>query len=279
MKALYNRVIKFIQKVIDDHVAAYAAQSAFFLVLSLIPIILLLLTLVQYTPITKADVMTVAYQLFPVTIRATMISIINEVYNQSRAIIPVTAVIAFWSAGRGTLAIANGLNCIQGQQETRNYFVLRLRAAFYTVLLILSIALCLILLGFGNGISMLLNEHLPFLRYVTEFIIEIRTIVMMLVLMLLFICIYRFLPNHKKRCQVHLPGAVFTAIGWTLASYLISIYTDIFRGFTNMYGSLTTIVLIMLWFYFCMYILLLGGEINRNLEEKLDKEEFCDKME
>ena len=278
MKDLYNRVMKFVQKVNDDHVAAYAAQSAFFLVLSLIPIILLLLTLVQYTPITKADVMTAAYQLFPTTIRTTILSIINEVYNQSRAIIPVTALMAFWSAGRGTLAIANGLNCIQGHQETRNYFVLRLRAAFYTVLLILSIALCLILLGFGNSISLLLHRYLPFLEYVTEFIIETRTAVMMLVLMLLFISIYRFLPNHKRKFKLHLPGAIFTSIGWTVASYVISIYTDIFKGFSNMYGSLTTIVLIMLWFYFCMYILLLGGEINRHLEEKLDNEEFCDKI-
>ncbi|MEE1314586.1 MAG: YihY/virulence factor BrkB family protein [Faecalimonas sp.] len=277
MKAFFDKIFKFMQRVVDDHVAAYAAQSAFFLVLSLIPIILLLMTLVQYTPLTKADVMTAAYQLFPATIRTTIVSIINEVYNQSRAIIPVTALIAIWSAGRGTLAITNGLNCIHGEQETRNYFVLRIRAAFYTVLLILSIVLCLLLLGFGNGIGMLLVKHLPFLQFVVQFIIEIRTIVMMLVLMLLFICIYRFLPNHRRRVKLQLPGAVFTAIGWTLASYVISIYTDIFKGFTNMYGSLTTIVLIMLWLYFCMYILLLGGEINvwieENLKQRVDIEE------
>lgn len=268
MKTLWKRLWEFINRVIDDHVGAYAAQSAFFLVLSLIPIILLLLTLVQYTPLTKADVMSAAYELFPATIRTTIISIINQVYNQSRAIIPLTAVIAFWSAGRGTMAITNGLNCIHEEKETRNYFVLRLRAAGYTVVLIVSIVLCLLILGFGNSISGLINEHLPFLQYVTEFIIEIRTIVMMLVLIVLFICIFRFLPNHRMKWQKYLPGAVFTSIGWTLASYVISIYTDIFKGFTNMYGSLTTIVLIMLWFYFCMYILLLGGVLNVMLDER-----------
>ncbi len=267
MKTLWKNFWKFINRVIDDHVGAYAAQSAFFLVLSLIPIILLLLTLVQYTPLTKADVMSAAYELFPATIRTTMISIINQVYNQSRAIIPLTAVIAFWSAGRGTMAITNGLNCIHEEKETRNYFVLRIRAAGYTVVLIVSIVLCLLILGFGNSISGLINEHLPFLQYVTEFIIEIRTIVMMFILIVLFICIYRFLPNARMKWQKYVPGAVFTSVGWTMASYLISIYTDIFKGFTNMYGSLTTIVLIMLWFYFCMYILLLGGVLNVMLEE------------
>ena len=66
------------------------------------------------------------------------------------------------------------------------------------------------------------------------------------------------------------PGAVFTAFGWTLASFIFSVYMDIFKGFSNMYGSLTTIVLIMLWLYFCMYVMLLGGEINVLVEEHLD---------
>jgi len=68
-----------------------------------------------------------------------------------------------------------------------------------------------------------------------------------------------------------LPGAIFTAFGWTFASFLISVYMDIFKGFSNMYGSLTTIVLIMLWLYFCMYIMLLGGELNDILEKYWDE--------
>lgn len=59
--------------------------------------------------------------MFPKTIRATMISIVNEVYNQSRAVIPLTALMTMWSAGRGVLAITNGLNCIHEEIETRNY--------------------------------------------------------------------------------------------------------------------------------------------------------------
>lgn len=269
MRMVLKKIFKFVDRVGQDHVGAYAAQSAFFLVLSLIPIILLLLTLVQYTPVTKADVMSAAYELFPVTIRTTIVSIINEVYNQSRAMIPVTALVAIWSAGRGTMAITNGLNCIHKETETRNYFFLRIRAAFYTILLIVAIVLCLVLLGFGNSISLLVNQHIPVFRYITDFIIEIRTIAILCVLVIFSICVYRFLPNKQKKLKRHLPGAIFTAVGWTMASFLISVYMDIFKGFTNMYGSLTTVVLIMLWFYFCMYILLIGGEINVLVEEKL----------
>lgn len=62
-------------------------------------------------------------------------------------------------------------------------------------------------------------------------------------------------------------GAAFSAVGWMIVSWIFSVYLDIFKGFSSMYGSLTTIVLIMLWLYFCMYILLLGGEVNMILRD------------
>lgn len=271
MREIINRINKFINKVADDHVSAYAAQSAFFLMLSLVPIILLLMTLVRYTPITQTDIIEAANELFPKSIRATIISIINEVYRQTGTTISITVLMTLWSAGRGVLAISNGLNTIRGTKETRNYIMLRVRAAFYTVLFLLAIILSLVLLGFGNSISLLLNKHVPVIRYVLALIIKFRTVVMILILILFSISIYTFLPNKKGRFITQIPGAIFNALGWTLVSFLISIYMDIFKGFSNVYGSLTTIVLIMLWLYFCMYIMLLGGVINNLLEERLDK--------
>ena len=61
---LYKRIMKVLETVAGDHVGAYAAQTAYFFMICMIPIILLLLTLVQYTPVTKADVMTAVIQDF-----------------------------------------------------------------------------------------------------------------------------------------------------------------------------------------------------------------------
>ncbi len=269
MKKFLQRTAKFIDRVSADHVGAYAAQSSFFLVLSLIPIILLLLTLIRYTPLTKADVISAAYDFFPASIRLTIVSIVNEVYNQSRAIIPLTALVAIWSAGRGTMAITGGLNCVHQTRETRNYIYVRIRAAFYTVVLIIAIVVSLIIVGFGDDIGRLLNEYIPAIRYITDLIIRIRTLVTFVILTLFSACVYKFLPNVRVKFIRQLPGALFTSLGWLGASFFISVYMDIFKGFSNMYGSLTTIVLIMLWFYFCMYILLLGGELNVILSDRL----------
>ena len=271
MKELWKKIVKIVEKIMGDHVSAYAAQSAFFMMLSLVPIILLLMTLVSYTPITQADIMAVANELFPKTIRSTIMAIVDEVYNQTGTTISVTLLVAFWSAGKGVLAMSNGLNTIKGLVETRNYIFLRLRAAGYTVLFLVVIILSLVVLGFGNSISLLVNEHFPVVEYIMDFIIEIRTVVLFLVLIVFSVCIYEFLPNRRGKILYQLPGAVFTAAGWTFASFLFSVYMDIFKGFRNLYGSFATIVIVMLWLYFCMYVMLLGGEINDLLLQKLDK--------
>ena len=272
MKEIWKKIIKIIEKIMGDHVSAYAAQSAFFMVLSLVPILMLLMTLVRYTPVTQSDILTVVNEVFPKTVRSAIIAIVNEVYKQTGTAISLTIIVAFWSAGRGVLAMASGLNTIKGIMETRNYFFLRFRAAIYTVLFLVAIILSLVLLGFGNSLSILVNEHIPVMQYVMDLLIEIRTVLTVCVLIVFTVCIYQFLPMKRGKVIYKLPGAVFTAFGWTFASFLFSVYLDIFKGFSNMYGSLTTIVIIMLWMYFCMYVMLLGGELNDMLETKFTKE-------
>lgn len=276
MKEFIKKVRKGIGKLLEadanDHTGAYAAMSAFFFVLSLIPIILLLLTLVQYTPLTKIDVMSAVANVVPESITPAILAIVNQVYNQSAAVIPITVIVAMWSAGRGVLAVTAGLNCIYKSQETRNYLYLRIRATFYTVSFIVVIVVTLVVLGFGNSISLFVEEHIPIASHVTQFLIEIRTITIFLGLIVFSLCIYKFLPNRKDRLFAQLPGAVFTAVGWLFTSFFVSKYMEIFKGFEDMYGSLTTIVLIMLWLYFSMYIMLLGGKVNMYFQEKSREE-------
>ncbi len=276
MKEFIKKVRKGIGKLLEadanDHTGAYAAMSAFFFVLSLIPIILLLLTLVQYTPLTKIDVMSAVANVVPESITPAILAIVNQVYNQSAAVIPITVIVAMWSAGRGVLAVTAGLNCIYKSQETRNYLYLRIRATFYTVSFIVVIVVTLVVLGFGNSISLFVEEHIPIASHVTKFLIEIRTITIFFGLIVFSLCIYKFLPNRKDRLLAQLPGAVFTAVGWLFTSFFVSKYMEIFKGFEDMYGSLTTIVLIMLWLYFSMYIMLLGGKVNMYFQEKSREE-------
>ena len=254
-KGRIRNVLDVTRQFSSHHTSAYAAQAAYFFLLSLIPIIILLLTLVQFTPVTEEDVMQAVLQVFPSSVEGLIAMLVTQVYNQSGSIIPFTILMALWSAGKGVLSMTSGLNCVYENTETRNYIFLRIRASIYMVIFILAIVLSLSLSVFGNSISLFINEHVPLLRHVTDLIIRIRTLLILGVLTM------------KKQ----LPGAVFTACGWQLISFVFSIYLDVFTGFSTMYGSLTTIILILLWFYMCMYVILLGGEINALLERYEDQ--------
>lgn len=261
---MVKRILRITDYAAENHIGAYAAQSAFFFVISLIPLSLLLMTMVQYTPVTKGDVINAFTEILPKTVTPFLISIINEVYNQSKAIIPVTILVALWSAGRAVLAITSGLNCIYKSQETRNYFYLRFRSSVYTFLFLGMIILSLLLAVFGNRISLFVETNVPVLTKAMEFLIRIRTVLIVGLTMIFCVLVYQFLPDIKKKTKWRhqIPGTVFSAIGLQILSLIFSVYLDIFQGFSSMYGSLTTIVLVMLWLYFCMYIILLGGIFN-----------------
>lgn len=269
IKGIYQKIMDMSVEIAEDHVGAYAAQAAYFFMICMIPIILLLLTLVQYTPVTKADVMTAVIQVFPSSVDSLMTSIVNQVYNQSTGIIPITVIVALWSAGKGVLAMSSGLNCVYNCHETRNYFFLRLRATVYTVMFILVIILLLVLSVFGNSLSIFIEEHVPIMTKAADQLMEARVIIAPAVLVVFSLLTYKFLPNRKDRYIKQLPGSVFAAVGWMVVSWVFSVYVDVFEGFSSMYGSLTTIVLIMLWLYFCMYSILLGGELNVMMYDKI----------
>lgn len=271
-KGLVKYISCVMESVYSHHTGAYAAQAAYFFVLSLIPIILLLLTMVQFTTLSQDVVMEAVLKVFPTTVERLIASIVNEVYSQSGRIIPVTLIVALWSAGKGVLSITTGLNEGYGSTETRNYFFLRMRASLYTVVFLMAIILSLLMSVFGNSITAMLNRHFPVLIRLSAVLIKSRILFTLCVLTLFWDLVYKYLPNRKDLGQTtmrkQLPGALFTACGWLLISFIFSIYLDVFKGFSSMYGSLTMIILILLWLYMCMYVILLGGELNALLERE-----------
>ena len=270
-RSILEQLIELPKHVSKHKTGAYAAQAAYFFVLSFMPIVLLLLTLVQFTPVTQIDVLEAVKMFFPTSVQGLVISIVRQVYTQSTTIIPITVVVALWSAGKGVLSVTSGLNEIYENTESRRYLYLRIRATFYTVLFIIAIVSSLVLSVFGNTISLFVINHIPVLTGIVKLLLRTRTLFTFCILTLFWDLVYKFLPDRTKRFKTtlkrQLPGAIFTSISWLVLSYVFSVYLDIFKGFSNMYGSLTTIILIMLWLYFCMYVILLGGEINVTIEE------------
>lgn len=264
-------IIKSIsQKINDDKVSVYAAQSSFFILVSFIPCLILLCTLIQYTPITEQMLLNAFEQIVPSQLAPLVASIINEIYSRSSvAIISITAVATLWVAGKAFLGITEGLNSIYGITETRFYFLRRIKASFYTLVLLVIMVICLVLLVFGNVLLNLTQETFPVLNIIIGQLLRYKTILMQCLLTLFFMFLYKYIPNRKGSLIRELPGALFAGIGWQLFSFLYSLYVNYSSGFMNMYGSLATIVFAMLWLYFCISIVFYGAEINTFIEKKI----------
>ena len=261
--SFYKIIRAFLHKVRDDYVSAFSAQAAFYIIISFFPFIMFLLTLIQYLPITKDTVIYILVNIFPSSIDSLVSNIVNEIfYMASGTVISITAISALWSSSKGIYSIIKGLNAVYGIRETRGYIRIRIISTIYTFVFAMMILVSLFILVFGNQLYLWIESKIPLLADLALLIISIRTFVGLLILTLFFLLIYAKIPNRKAVLYKELPGAFISATGWMGFSYLYSFYIDNMSNYANMYGSLTAIVLFMLWFYFCMYILFIGGEIN-----------------
>lgn len=264
--------VKFIQGFVDNmgkkHMSAYAAQAAYFIILSFIPFMLLLMTSIKYTPLTREEVINVVMQVCPESFEGFIRGIVWEVYAKSLGVVPISALIALWSAGKGIQALTNGFNSIYQVQETRNFFVTRVRSVVYTLVFVIAIILTLILQVFGNSLQRELSSRFPVLDRLVTTIISMRVMISLFLLCLVFVMMYKFIPNRKATFRSQLPGAVLSAVCWSAFSFFFSLYVDFFSVTSNMYGSMTTIVLILLWMYFCMMFVMIGAQVNYYFEEQ-----------
>lgn len=244
------------------NISSFAASTAFFLFLSLIPALMLLCAIIPYTPLTEANLMSAAKQISPDAMNSLLISIIRDVYDKSIGLVSASAIITLWSAGKGVLALMRGLNAVNNVEEDRSYIVLRMVACLYTVLLLIAVLLSLLIMVFGNSLIRLIEGFIPQTSYLFDLLMHFRTPLMWAVLTIVIASMYAYVPGTHLGFKMQLPGAVFAAVAWSVMTWAFSVYIDDFNGF-NTYGNLTTIIILMLWMYAAMYIILAGAYINR----------------
>ena len=244
------------------NIAAFAASTAFFLFLSMIPLLMALCAILPYTALTESNLISAITRFTPDAMNGLVISVVSDVYARSAGTITVFAIVTVWSASKAMLALIHGLNAVNDFEERRNYFVLRFVACIYTVIILIAILVAIFVMVFGNVIVDILLMDIPPLHILVQFFMRFRFLVSWVVLTFIFALIYAFVPGSKMRFKRQIPGAAFAAVLWSAASYVFSVYVDNFNGFGT-YGGLTTVVILMFWFYLLMYILFIGAHINR----------------
>lgn len=273
---LFRFVGYFSGRIMQDHVGAYASQGAFFLILSFIPMMMLILYLIQSTPLTENQISSAILTIIPQEFSPTVSTIIHQIYIRNDAVLPVSIFLVLWSAGKAVLSLMYGLDTICRVKRRRNYFVNRALAMIYTLLFVIVLIVALILMIFGRSLQSVLERYIPNAAVYTSWILNVRTAFVLLILALFFLFMYCVIPNRRTSILIQIPGAILATAGWEGLSIGFSTYMKYSKNASWMYGNMTKIILLMIWIYFCIYSFLLGAECNKMLEEYIQRKDEPD---
>lgn len=264
---LIRRLIQFVRRIGLLEVNIYAAYASYFLILSFFPAMMLLISILQYTPLTAADLQELLSKVTPSALDPLIAYMTEELFAvNSAAVLSVAAVAALWASSRGVYSIQRGLNKVYTVRETRNPILVRLECIGFTLLLLAGLLATGVLYLGGQNLRDVLERSGTPLAFLLLRLVRLRYVVTVLVLTLFFSGIYCTFPNRKIRFASTLPGAFGAAVLWVIFTQLFSVYVESFGNYSIYYGSLSVLALAMFWLYACMFILFCGAILNCELE-------------
>ena len=265
LSTVFNKLIKRYK---NHDISAYAALMAFFLTLSFFPFMIILFAFLGQLSLDTNLIISALELFFPPEVHGLVMEFIRQnIILQDFSVLSLSVIGALWASSRGIRALMLSLNMAYEVQETRNYFIVKLIDILYTILIIIGIAFLLTLPNIGREFLNYINTYITIDPQVIELIGVFKLTALPLTIVFIITTLYMLLPNKKQAFMKVIPGTVFTVIGWTILSYLFSIFINYIANYSVIYGSLSTIIILMLWLYFSSIILILGGELNSVVKE------------
>ena len=180
---------------------------------------------------------------------------------------------ALWAASNGMGAISDSLNAAYHVEESRPWWKQRLTAVGLTIALGVLIISALVLVLYGGQIANWLAASFGFGDAFTILWKVLQWPIVLIFLLLGFALIYYWGPDLKDQDWKWVtPGAVVAVALWLLVSFGFKIYLHYFDSYSKTYGSLGAVIILMLWFYFTGVAILIGGEVNSDVEDEAAKE-------
>lgn len=263
----------------DDHMGAYAATCAYFLIISFIPFFMIFFAACRALHADFSALTDALLGVIPDGLKSYVRTIVQEVDQKTYAYVPVSIVILVWSAAKVFHALSNGLNVISKVKETRGWFFLRFRSMVYVLIFMLVVVGTIYVSVSGQQIQTVLELNYPVVNEIVKFVHSFQILFEYIGLILIMLFIYKFLPNCRYTFKSQLPGALIVSTVWMFFSYLLGLYYSHNANFSAMYGTLTGLILAMIWIYFCAYFILIGAELNRVLYEDPDGNIFVQSVD
>ena len=269
IKKYIKRLYKVIRK---NEMRILPGQIAYFIVLSIIPLVSLIGFIASLFSIDVEYVVDAINGSLPKQI----IEIILPAFSNPSLLTGISFIIVFFIASNGTSSIIVASNILFKLEDT-GYIRRRIKAFLMLLILVTLFLFMLIVLAFGDNLikivfKLIFTSSVP--KAVYEMFLFAKWLVGLLIVFILVKMIFTIAPDSPIPSKNMNKGALFTTLSWLLITSIYSIYVTNFADYSLFYGSLANIVILMIWIYILSYTLVIGIAINSDdyLEDKKEIE-------
>lgn len=273
-------IVRFINFYSEKKLSEYAAQASYYLILSVFPFIMLLLTLIRFLPIEYEFILSSVFSVLSMGSQENVKNILDELFvrtNMGHTLI--TAAVTLWASSKSVSSLMRGLNNMYECRETRFFISVKINALLNTLLLELIMIGSMLLMVFGEQLAKIAEKYLPDIAIVVDSVLDMRTLFFFCIVIFIVMIMYKMLPNRNVPILSQLPGAIFCTAVWYIFSMLFRIYIKGANNYYIMYGSLTAIIFAIIWIYACILIFYIGAGVNLFFERSFYSDKTCSGIE
>jgi membrane protein len=260
-------------KRINEHdVLGRAAQLSYYFLLALFPLLLFLLTMLGYFAHAGSELRTSLIVYLSTIMPRSAVQLVRTTLDEISAArgsgkLSFGLLAALWAASTGMGAISQTLNVAYNVKETRPWWKVRLISILLTITLSVLIVMALAIILYGGRLGDVIAASLGYSDAFRMAWTILQWPIALIVMLISFNLIYRFAPNLPRlKRKWFTPGAAVAVALWLMISFAFRIYLHFFNSYSLTYGSLGALIILMLWFYLTGTAILVGGEINSELE-------------
>lgn len=257
-----------LERIDQADVTGLSAQLAFFFLLSLFPFLLFLVTLIGYLPMDESAVIEVLSAYLPEDVVLMIESNLAHIMeNRHGGLLSLGVIGTLWSASNGMNAIKKCFNKAYGVEKEQLFITSRIISIGLTLAMIVVIAVALLLQVFGKTIGENLYNLFNFPIDYLQIWNRLRWVVSSAIFFIVFFFLYKLTPNTKVEWRHAIWGTLFATISWQLSTLAFSYYVNTLGNYSATYGSLGTVIVLMIWFYLSGIMITTGGVINAFLQQ------------
>ena len=255
-----------LEKILHYNIDQRAAAVAYNFTLAVFPAILFFFTLIPYVPIPQLDfqIMNFLHDVIPKPLYEFAAATIYDIVGRKQGgILSFGFLLAFITATNGMGALMTAFNMADQTTENRGYFKTHAISLLLTIMLSVVLLLSILIIIVGGIALDFLHNTLFLADNLTLFFVNfLRYAVMFTTFLLTISIIYRFAPNLKHKWRLVNLGSVIASLLIIVATYGFSFYLSQFSSYNKLYGSIGTIIALMIWFYLVALLLIFGFEVN-----------------